>query len=170
MLFLRIWRVVVEPGLVLGPDRLLGRLTGVGLGALDDYPHAAAVLVEEVLHVSGYNRVARGGNRSVVGRLGHLALPFLRTSSAVIWPPFPVPSTSNRSTPNSRALRLAASVALTSAGEPLSPATSRTLGSASCAPPVWAPSRAPSRRSSFPSTLSSLFSSSLTDSVVADSA
>ena len=46
--------VVVEPGLVLGPDRLLGRLAGVGLGALDDDPHPAAVLVEEVLHVSGY--------------------------------------------------------------------------------------------------------------------
>jgi hypothetical protein len=75
MLFLGVRGVVVEPGLVLGPDGLLGRLAGVGLGALYDYPHPAAVLVEEVLHVGGYDRVARGRHRAVVCRLGHLALP-----------------------------------------------------------------------------------------------
>src|SRR4028118_989604 len=40
-------RVMVELRLVLGPDGLLGRLAGVGLGALDHDLHPAAVLVEK---------------------------------------------------------------------------------------------------------------------------
>src|SRR5215212_4654873 len=44
---------MVELGFVFGPDHLLGRLAGVGLGTLDDGLDALGVLVEEVPKVRG---------------------------------------------------------------------------------------------------------------------
>src|SRR4028119_1979618 len=77
MPLLGVRRVVVELGLVLGPDRLLGRLAGIGLGALDNDPHALGILVEKVLHVRGYDALVGGRPLAVVGGLGHLALSLL---------------------------------------------------------------------------------------------
>src|SRR5918997_2001571 len=73
ILLLLPWLVAVELGLVLRPDGRLGGLAGVGLGALDDDPHPAVVLVEEVLDVRRYD-VAGDGRVAVTFR--HLALPF----------------------------------------------------------------------------------------------
>src|SRR5215204_490951 len=132
--------VAVELGLVLGPDGRLGGLACVGLSALDDDPQSPVVLLEEVLELRGCDACLL---------LRHLDPPLLRTSSTVIWPPAPVPTISVRSTPSSRALRRAASVA---------------WGAPFCAFPF---SRAARSRSSFPSTLSRRFSSSPTSSAVA---
>ena len=70
----RRWLQIFVSGLIL---LYLVELMLIGLGALDDDPHPAAVLVEEVLYVRRYGGVTRGGNRAVVGRLGHLALSLL---------------------------------------------------------------------------------------------
>jgi hypothetical protein len=60
----RRWPQIFVSGLIL---LYLVELMLIGLGALDDDLHPAAVLVEEVLYVRRYGGVARSGNRAEVG-------------------------------------------------------------------------------------------------------